>query len=295
MLVKKIKFNFSIVKIANIFIMTLMIITKREFDLIKKSPENREFSLNVDFGNRQVQVKREGEVAIFQGNLSLDLDQTVRDGFCYLLGNEGLIKVAYFDQETNHFYKLVPTFDWPTIAISSVPMHRVASPKQDSENKIKLTKPYGYVLDTCMGLGYTAILASKSAHRVVTFEKDDNVFSIAKINPASQGLFERRNIEVKRADISLAIKEEIEDYYDCIIHDPPTFKLAGELFSKEFYLDLRRVLKDDGKLFHYTPLYKVKSGVDFPAQVKKRLKAAGFKVSDYNESAAGFLCRKKLT
>jgi len=80
-----------------------------------------------------------------------------------------LEKISFFSEETNRFYKLIPTSDWPTITISSVPMHRLSSPKNDTENKINLLKPFGYVLDTCMGPGYTAILSARRAKKVITF------------------------------------------------------------------------------------------------------------------------------
>jgi predicted methyltransferase len=143
-----------------------------------------------------------------------------------------------------------------------------------------------------MGLGYTAILASQTGRKIITFEKDDNVFAIAQLNPLSARLFEAPNIEIKRNDITLGVKEFKDSYFDCIIHDPPTFKLAGELFSQDFYGQLMRILKGDGKLFHYTPLYKVKQGFDFPASVEKRLKKAGFKGIQYSQAAGGFFCRK---
>ncbi len=143
-----------------------------------------------------------------------------------------------------------------------------------------------------MGLGYTAILSSKSAQKVITFEKDDNVFEVAKNNPFSRGLFESANIEIRRGDISVEIKNQKDGAFDCIIHDPPTFTMAGELFSGNFYLQLMRVLKDKGKLFHYTPLYKIRRGFDFPSKVKRRLRAAGFRKIDYSQEAGGFKCQK---
>ncbi|MCK4912837.1 MAG: SAM-dependent methyltransferase [Candidatus Omnitrophica bacterium] len=269
-----------------------MIITKKEVDYIKKRSKNEPFSLMVDFGQREVEVIREEDKAIFNGLTILDLKEKIKDNFCYLLDDQGVRKITFFSEETNKFYKLVPTSDWPTIAISSVPMHRLSSPKKDTENKINLLKPFGHVLDTCMGPGYTAILAAKKAKKVITFEKDDNIYGLAKINPLSQELFSAENIEICMSDVNLGIKELEDDCFDCIIHDPPTFKLAGELFSQDFYGQLIRVLKSNRKMFHYTPLYKVKQGVDFPAQIEKRLKKAGFNGIKYSQKAVGFLCQK---
>ena len=289
---RKFKDIFFIVNSKVPTIIRLMIITRVEFEAIKKTNKGESFSLFLDFGLRKVEVKREGNQAIIDKTITLDLDQKLKDKFCYSLDSQGLRKVILFGEDTNKLYKLVPTKDWPTLAISSVPMHRLASPKEDSQNKINLINPYGLVLDTCMGLGYTAILASQKAPKIITFEKDDNVFTIAQINPLSARLFSSANIQIRRADITLGIRDFRDSYFDCIIHDPPTFKMAGELFSQDFYGSLMRVLRKDGKLFHYTPLYKIKQGFDFPASVEKRLKKAGFKKIAYSKEAGGFLCRK---
>ena len=64
---------------------------------------------------------------------------------------------------------------------------------------------------------------------------------------------------------------------DAILHDPPRFGIAGELYSQVFYDHLARVLKRKGKLFHYTGApNKLTSGRDVPNEVAKRLRHAGF-------------------
>src|SRR3989338_4721517 len=85
----------------------------------------------------------------------------VKESFCYAVEDHQLKKVALFSEETNLYYKLLPSRDWPTITLSSTPMHRHIhfSPAQDTKLKIKEIAPIkGKVLDTCCGLGYTAIL-----------------------------------------------------------------------------------------------------------------------------------------
>jgi hypothetical protein len=65
--------------------------------------------------------------------------------------------------------------------------------------------------------------------------------------------------------------------FDAILHDPPRFGTAGELYSQAFYGELARVLRRDGKLFHYTGTpNKLTSGRDVPNEVAKRLRKAGF-------------------
>jgi predicted methyltransferase len=64
---------------------------------------------------------------------------------------------------------------------------------------------------------------------------------------------------------------------DAILHDPPRFGIAGELYSAAFYAELSRVLRRKGRLFHYTGApNKLTSGRDVPREVSRRLREAGF-------------------
>ena len=64
---------------------------------------------------------------------------------------------------------------------------------------------------------------------------------------------------------------------DAILHDPPRFGIAGELYSQVFYDHLARVIRRKGKLFHYTGTpNKLTSGRDVPNEVARRLAGAGF-------------------
>jgi uncharacterized protein len=64
---------------------------------------------------------------------------------------------------------------------------------------------------------------------------------------------------------------------DAILHDPPRFGIAGELYSQKFYDHLARVLRPRGRLFHYTGTpNKLTSGRDVPREVATRLQRAGF-------------------
>jgi uncharacterized protein len=268
-----------------------MIITKNQWDYIRRQQFGKTFSLEVDFGIRQIEAKKNKKSVVLAGSSAVSLDQKVKENFCYLVKKKELIPISFFSDKTKKLYKLVPSQDWPTISISSVPMHNLFSPRQDSQAKIKLLRPFGYVLDSCMGLGYTAILAADLSERVDTFEKDENVYGVAKINPLSKGLFNQDNITIYRKDIFEYI-ENFKSLYDCIIHDPPTFKLAPGLFSREFYFKLKAALKKGGKLFHYTPLYKIKRGYNFPAKIKGKLKKAGFNNISFNSQVCGIICKK---
>ncbi|RLE63789.1 MAG: SAM-dependent methyltransferase, partial [Thermoprotei archaeon] len=128
----------------------------------------------------------------------------------------------------------------------------------------------------CTGLGYTAIYSLKRrASTVVTIEKDPYVLEIARYNPWSRELASEK-IEIILADASKYIRELQDESFDRIIHDPPRFALAGELYSLEFYKELYRVLKNGGVLFHYTGAPGVKKGFKFQSSVAARLRRAGF-------------------
>jgi hypothetical protein len=269
-----------------------MVITKKEWDIITNEKKDSIFELKVDFGLTKVQAHKTSSEIILGENIVISLNEKVKENFCYSVEGQTIAPIAYFSEITNRFYKLTPTNDWPTISISSVPMHKLNSPKEDTEGKIGLLKPYGTVLDTCMGPGYSAIMAASFAEKVITFEKDENVLAIAKQNPLSAALFSKENIEVRAKDVAEGIKEFKDGYFDCITHDPPTFKLAPELFGAGFYKELYRVLKNKGRLLHYAPLYKVSHGVDFPSKIKKKLTEAGFSVGEFSNKAGGFLCEK---
>ena len=80
-----------------------------------------------------------------------------------------------------------------------------------------------------------------------------------------------------QGDVETEIAALPDASFDAILHDPPRFGIAGELYSQAFYDQLARVLRRKGRLFHYTGSpNKLTSGRDVPAEVMKRLKRAGF-------------------
>jgi predicted methyltransferase len=67
-----------------------------------------------------------------------------------------------------------------------------------------------------------------------------------------------------------------ENSFDRIIHDPPVFSLAGELYSGIFYKQLYRILRKGGRLFHYIGNLESKSSGTVTRGALKRLQEAGF-------------------
>lgn len=245
----------------------------------------KETEISLDLYKTLSKVKIQNNEFIFPDNQKLNESQLKKpikdDNVCFLIRDNSLIKIQLFSDETNKFYKLVPTKDAPTIEISGIRMHATKdmTPMEDTKRKIESIVPIrGIVLDTCMGMGYTAIASSNLAEFVMTCERDENVLEIAKYNPWSEGLFNNRKISVLKTSVFDEIKIFKSQMFDVVIHDPPRLALATELYSLEFYKQIFRVLKNNGKLYHYTgsPGSKFRH-VNLIGNVSKRLKQAGFK------------------
>jgi predicted methyltransferase len=195
---------------------------------------------------------------------------------------------------TSSLVKLVPTESGPpTFEIDGIKMLPTArvSPYLDAERKVDLIQPSGKViLDTCGGLGYFAAWClQRHAKQVLSYEKNPDVIWLRSLNPWSPET--GSGLTLAQADISEVIGSLPSKSFDAALHDPPRFGIAGELYSQVFYDHLSRVLKPNGKLFHYTGTpNKLTSGRDVPAEVAKRLRHAGF-VTEFNGD--GVLAVKK--
>lgn len=252
-------------------------------DANKKGLKETEVSL--DLNKTFSKVKIQNNEFIFRDNQILNESQLKKpikdDTICFLIRDNSLVKIQLFSEETNKFYKLVPTKDAPTIEISGIRMHATKefTPMEDTKRKIESISPIkGMVLDTCMGLGYTAIASSKHGDFVITCEKDENVIEMAGLNPWSKELFNNKKISILKTNIFDEIKIFKPNMFNEVIHDPPRLSLALELYSLEFYKQLFRAIKNNGKLYHYTgaPGSKFRK-VNLSGNVSKRLKIAGFK------------------
>ena len=198
---------------------------------------------------------------------------------CFILEDNTIRPIQVFSEYTNRVCSLMPTKGAPSMLIAGFVMHRIkdVDPMQDTLRKIAAISPIvGRVLDTATGLGYTAIEAAKTADEVVTIELDPGAQQIARLNPWSQALFQTPKIRQIMGDAYEVVQAFEDGSFSRIIHDPPTFSLAGELYSGVFYQQLFRVLKRGGRLYHYIgdPNSKASGGVTKGAL--KRLKEAGF-------------------
>jgi predicted methyltransferase len=176
--------------------------------------------------------------------------------------------------------KLVPTA-WgpPTFEIDGVkmlPSSRI-SPYEDARQKVALIEPRGkVVLDCCAGLGYFgAWCCEGGAARILSFEKNADVIWLREMNPWSPP--PDTCLTLTHEDICHAIPRIPDRSVDAVLHDPPRFALAGELYAQTFYDQLARVLTRKGRLFHYTGSpNKISRGRELAGEVIKRLQLAGF-------------------
>lgn len=208
---------------------------------------------------------------------------TLKDRTIYYWDGEDYAAVSRY---AGSLIKLVPT-EWgaPTFEIDGIKMLPTAktSPVDDAQRKVALVEPRGKaVLDTCGGLGYFAACCLEAgAARIQSFEKNESVLWLRTLNPWSpdpDAPSSGGRLQLTHADVSKAIAQIGDASVDALLHDPPRFGIAGELYSQTFYDHLARVLRRGGRLFHYTGSpNKLTSGRDVPREVAKRLDKAGFK------------------
>jgi uncharacterized protein len=222
-----------------------------------------------------------------------------KDRTIYHWVDDGFQPVARF---TTSLIKLVPT-EWgpPTFEIDGIKMLPTArvSPYADAERKVSLIAPRGkIILDTCGGLGYFAAwcLRGHAAH-VYSYESNPDVLWLRSLNPWSPdhrgSLESRAALTLTTGDVAEQIASLPSESVDAILHDPPRFGIAGELYSQVFYDQLARVLRRRGKLFHYTGTpNKLSSGRDVPNEVASRLRHAGFTIKLNGD---GILAVKRAT
>lgn len=241
-----------------------------------------ELNCSLDLGLSTEHVQLSPTAVTFAEGAALSLEQlremasAKRGVFIFDDGRLAPVQIS-----AGYFYKLIPTDEAPTIEISGIQMHRTTgtAPFLNAMNSAKTVVRKGAaVLDTCGGLGYTAIAAARlGAASVVSLDVDPNVREIARQNPWSAEYFSSPVIELVDADAAEFVAAQPDGTFDCVVHDPPRFSRAGHLYGEEFYHGLARVLRPRGRLFHYTgdPFSKSR-GKSFVQGVLRRLQSAGF-------------------
>jgi predicted methyltransferase len=218
-----------------------------------------------------------------RGDLRYPYPERLKDRTIYHWDGDDFAPVARY---ANSLIKLVPT-EWgaPTFEIDGIKMLPTSkeSPLDDARRKVALVEPRGkVVLDTCGGLGYFAACCLEAGvARIHSFEKNADVLWLRTLNPWSpdpQSPASGGRLQLTHADVAQAITQIADASVDALLHDPPRFGIAGELYSQAFYDQLARVLRRGGRLFHYTGSpNRLTSGRDVPREVQKRLEKAGFR------------------
>ena len=249
--------------------------------------------VSLDLGRSVADVEYDGKEVYLPDGISVSREELElirkRGDSVFFVGAEGVFQVAV---STNHYYKLVATGGAPTLEIDGIRMHRTKDTTPDEDTHVKL-QALGLkgdrVLDTCNGLGYTAIGAARlGAEFVVTVERSPPVLLVSRMNPWSRRLYTDSRIHLMLGDSFELVNSFPEGVFDYVVHDPPRLTHAGELYGLEFYCRLARVMKSGSGLFHYTgePGGKYRRR-DVQRGVIRRLRKAGFSDLRYIPDALG--------
>ena len=246
--------------------------------------------LSVDLGVSQVRATVGATEWDFDGR-PWPFPAKLRDRTVYAPSGDGWSPLARY---AGSLIKLVPT-TWgpPTFEIDGIKMLPTSrrSPLEDARDKVAQVNPAGArVLDCCGGLGYFARAALEAgAADILSFERNPDVLWIRSLNPWSPSPDPR--LRLTPGDVAAAITGLPARGFDAVLHDPPRFGIAGELYSADFYAQLARVLVPGGRLFHYTGTpNRLTSGRDVPGEVGRRLEAAGFETRRHGD---GVLARRR--
>jgi hypothetical protein len=254
--------------------------------LAERNAGKTEAAVSLDLGLTKSKVLFHRESAEFPDAQRLNyriLDKmSAKPSDCFYVLENQAYGIRCYSGSSRRFYSLYATglSSAPTVSVSGIRMHQTKNmdPIEDTLAKVGSVRIRGMVLDTCMGLGYTATYArKKGADEVVTMEKESLMMEIARLNPWSRQLFEDQRIEIVEGDSTTLVSALDDASFDAVLHDPPRLSLAGGLYSLQFYRELWRVLKIHGQLFHYVgdPGGRHR-GRNIVAGVKKRLMDAGF-------------------
>ena len=207
----------------------------------------------------------------------------IKDRTIYYWDGDEFAPVSRFSAS---LIKLVPT-EWgaPTFEIDGIKMLPTSkeSPIDDARRKVALVEPRGKaVLDTCGGLGYfAACCLDAGMGRIQSFEKNPDVLWLRTLNPWSpdpDAPAAGGRLQLAQADVSQAIAAVADASVDAVLHDPPRFGIAGELYSQVFYEQLARVIRRGGRRFHFTGSpNKLTIDRDVPRGVSRRFEKTGFR------------------
>ena len=240
--------------------------------------------ISPDLGHTSVEVALEADGIVLPGGECVTWEDIARiseiENQCFVVEDGGARSIQVFSETTNWLRSLMATAGAPTMLVAGFPMHRIKAtdPWKDTLAKVGAAAPIiGHVLDTATGLGYTAIVAAQTAAHVTTIELDPASLEVARLNPWSRDLFDNPKITQVTGDTFERIHDFGDGTFTRVLHDPPTFSLAGELYSAEFYRQVYRVLGRNGRFFHYIGDPESTMGRRVTTGVLRRMQDAGFR------------------
>ena len=164
--------------------------------MLDQLPHEGASRTSLDLGKTETTVFMQEDRVRLSDEATVSLDELRMIAECddavFALREGAFEKLFYYSEATRRTYKLRPTPDWPALEISGILMHRIkgTTPKRDAEAKLRLASPVrGAVLDTCMGLGYSAILAAESAASVTVIELKAEISTVvAALIPTTESM-----------------------------------------------------------------------------------------------------------
>ncbi len=256
-------------------------------------------AISPDLGLTSVVVTLSSDEVAFPGGERVTWEHVARisevENQCFVVENGGVRSIQVFSETTNWLRSLMATTGAPTMLVAGFPMHRIkdTDPWKDTLAKVAAAAPVtGRVLDTATGLGYTAIVAAKTASHVTTIELDPAGLEVARLNPWSRDLFDNPNITQVIGNAFERIHDFGDGTFERVLHDPPTFSLAGELYSAEFYREVYRVLARNGRFFHYIGDPESNVGRRVTTGVLRRMQDVGFRRVVRHPEAFGVVAHK---
>ncbi|MDO8628708.1 MAG: methyltransferase domain-containing protein, partial [Nanoarchaeota archaeon] len=237
-----------------------------------------ELDVSLDLGKSKIVVKIVPDGFMVDNQVIAAVKVRSDEKSCFVLVDGKLEKLQIFSPETNKLYKLIPTSNKPLLQVSGTSMH-----KREFVDRVAQEKLHGRVLDAGTGLGYTALVAAKTADEVVTVEVDPNVLTLAEYNPWSVGLFDNPKIKIYEGDVIEEVKDFSDASFDAAVLDGGTPHASGMFFSSELYQEVFRVLKKKSRVLHYLPRVHKTKGRDFPGEVIDRMLAAGFSLVEQDK------------
>ncbi|MCK5107316.1 MAG: hypothetical protein KAQ83_01190 [Nanoarchaeota archaeon] len=162
------------------------------------------------------------------------------------------------------------------------PFHSRSGALEESEKKYIVpckVKEGDLILDVGFGLGFNVAAALEKKAKVISLEKDETLFkeiqeldlpldSYQLVKDVANGLEDER-LKILVGDARDTIKT-INEKFDAVFHDPFSPPTNPELWTEEFFLEVKKRMKKGAILATYS----------YARVTRDNLKKAGFKVID---------------